>query len=566
MANKKKEIKRQNVISLFIGIAFIILFNIISSYVFTRFDLTSEKRYTLSEPTRAMLKKLDDHVYFKVYLDGEMPAGFKKLSKATKELLDEFRAYNNLVEYTFIDPSLDEDKKDLYKILMQKGLKPTTVQTQKSGSSSQQVVFAGAIVTYKNRDIVVVLLNNQIGVASENVINNSIEALEYGFASSIKKLSVITKQRIAVINGIKGLRDLELQSAINDLSEFYAIGRISLDEQLRALENYDALIIAKPDSAFTEKDKFIIDQFVMRGGKVLWLLDGIKMEMDSLRFNNDAMALIQDNNVDDMLFKYGVKVNKNAVLDMNCLPIPFVTGQVGNQPQITNLPWFYFPLLSNANNHPIVNNLNLVKTEFASTIDTVSSSNVKKTILLRTSKYSKVINAPCRVSLELSKKQPPEGFFNKSSLPVAVLLEGEFTSNYVNRINQDIIESKDINFKEKSVPTKMIIVADGDVIKNQIFKKEDGSYYPLPLGFDKYIKQSFGNRDFILNAVNFLCDESGLLLSRSKNITLRMIDSNKTTKNKLAIQFANIILPITIILIFGFFVFMQKKRKFTLKK
>lgn len=563
--NKKKEIKRQNIISLLIGIGIVIFVNIIGNYLYTRIDLTSENRYTLTPATKKLIKEVDDYVYFKVYLEGEMPAGFKKLSKATKEILDEFRAYNNLIEYTFIDPSIDEDKKDLYKILMEKGLKPTTVQVQKTGSASQQMIFAGAIISYHSRDIVIDLLNNQIGVATESVINNSIESLEYALASSIKKITTVQKPKIGLLRGIKGPRNIELTSAFDELSEFYNVQEVFLNEKLKALDNFKALIIAKPDSIFSDKDKFIIDQYIMNGGKVLWFIDGVKANMDSLRFSNEMIGIGQENGIDDMLFKYGVRINKNILLDLNCLQIPFVTGQVGNQPQMSMLPWYYFPLVSSSSNHPIVNNLNFIKTEFISTIDSVNVPGIKKTVLLQSSKYAKALNSPSRINLEISKKQPPEGFFNKSFLPVAMLLEGEFESSFENRLTEDVLNSKEINFKNKSIPTKMIVVADGDIFKNQIHRGEDGKLYPLPLGFDKYIKQSFGNKDFVLNAVNYLCDDSGLLLSRTKKITLRLLDITKTNKSKLAIQVLNIIMPIFIILIIGLAISMKKKNKFSKK-
>ena len=579
MRSKKKDIKKSNIFQLILGLAIIVLVNIIGYYVFTRFDLTSEKRFTLSEPTIKMLKELDDIVFFEVYLEGDFPAGFKRLKRETKEMLDQFRAYSDNIQYEFINPSSGTDPKErdeVYRRLMERGLNPTDLQVKTKDGSTKQIIFPGAIVTYKSRELPLELLISQMGVPPEEVLNNSIQNLEFNIANTIRKLSVEQRPKIAFIEGHGELGVLETADIVNALREYYSVERVKIDGKLNSLTErkaidsiqtsirikYDAIIIAKPDSTFSEKDKFIIDQFIMRGGKVLWLIDPVFTSMDSIQFSDATVGIINEINLDDQLFNYGVRLNTNLIMDINALPIPLKTGEMGGAPQIDFFSWYYFPVINPLLDHPIVKNLNAIKTEFISSIDTIQKKGIDKTILLTTSQYSRTVNTPVFISLEILNKEPDKRLYNKKNIPVAVLLEGEFESLYENRVPPEIKDNKDIGFVELSKPTKMVVVADGDVIKNQV-RYSGERPMPYPLGYDRYTGQTFGNKEFILNAMNYLVDESGLISIRSRELKLRLLDRTKINENRLFWQLFNTLLPVILIMAFASVMFVIRKRKYS---
>jgi ABC-2 type transport system permease protein len=579
MKKKQKKIKRSNLIQLGFGLIIILLINIISYYVFTRFDLTTEKRYTLSKATKTYLKSVDDVIYFKVYLEGDFPAGFKRLRMETKEMLDEFRAYNDNIQYKFINPSEGSDKKkinDVQQLLMQKGLQPTNIKVKTADGSSEQMIFPGAVVTYRNKELPLQLLVSQIGLPSEQVLNNSIQNLEYNLINTIRKLIVINKPRVLFLDGQAELNNYRLGDIMNSLKDYYDVDRIKIDGKINSLmvrlnakekplvNKYTVMVIAKPDSAFLEKDKYFIDQFVMHGGKILWLIDPVYANMDSLRkAPGESIGFSRDLNLDDMFFKYGVRINTDLVLDLTALPIPMITGQSGGKPQIELMPWYYFPMIIPESKHPIVRNLNAITMEFASTIDTVGGKGIKKTILLTTSDYSRSVNTPTRISLDIMFRKVDERLYNMPKLPVAVLLEGQFQSVFQNRIPRSMINDKEsFDYKDISAPNKMIVVSDGDVIKNQLNSKTGN---PYPLGYDQYTNQTFGNKDFILNCIDYLADESGILMVRSRELKIRMLDKTKISKSKLSIQLVNTILPVILILIYGLIQLMIRKFKYTKK-
>jgi ABC-2 type transport system permease protein len=418
------------------------------------------------------------------------------------------------------------------------------------------------------------LLNSQLGVPPEEVLNNSITGLEFKLASAIRDLTVIRKPTVAFIRGHGELENNYIYDIGQALSKQYTVGVISIggqlssltsrdsvsDDKTRIVNKYDALIIAKPDTAFSEKDKFIIDQYIMRGGKVLWLIDPVFATMDSLQNTTTTLGLAMDLNLEDMLFKYGVRLNPDLVMDLNALPIPLRTGQVGNQPKIDFFPWYYFPVITPTVNHPIVKNLNAIKTEFVSSIDTIRVADVKKTILLRTSNYTRTVNTPALITLEILEKEPDERAYTGPPRSVAVLLEGEFKSNFENRIPPEIQQNRDIGFVPRSEPTRMIVVSDGDIIRNQIHFSQG---YPMPLGYDQYTGESFGNKDFILNAMDYLVDESGLITIRSRELKLRLLDMTRVNKQKLFWQTFNIVFPVLLVLIFGFIQHYLRKRKYS---
>ena len=491
-------------------------------------------------------------------------------------MLDEFRAYSKKIQYEFVNPSDNpnaKDRNDSYKLLVENGLQPTNLQVSKKGASSQIIIFPGAIVSYHGKQIPVQLLMAQLQEESNKVLNNSIQALEYNLASAIKNLTTPVKPRVAIIEGHGELTEMETYDLQNSLAEFYNVERVAIKHKISSLavrlktdsthdalvNKYRAIIIAKPSTQFDERDKFLIDQFIMRGGKVLWLIDPVFASMDSIKVNS-TMGIPNDINLEDMLFNYGVRLNTNLVQDLTALKIPIKTGQIGDQPQFDFFTWYFFPVLMPSVKHPIVNGLNAIKTEFISTLDTVTAPGVKKTYLLETSPYSRTVTVPALIDLEIVKKKPNERAFNRGPFPVAVLLEGTFTSTFLHRLPPEVAGDPNLAYRPSSKPTKMIVISDGDVAKNQ-FHYSKG--YPLPLGYDQYTRQTFGNKDLVLNAINYLCDDSGLISVRSRELKLRMLDATRAANQRLFWQLLNILLPILLITGFGILKFQLRKRAFS---
>lgn len=565
---KRKQVKQQNIIEFVVSLAMILLINYIASFLYYRIDLTAEKRFTLTDQTTELLENLDDVVYFKVYLDGELPAGFSRLKNSTQEIIDEFRTYSEEnIQYEFINPSNLKDKKaqeELYRELYKKGLDPANVQEKdEEGKTSQKIIFPGAIVSYRGKEMAVNLLKNNLSLSPEENLNNSIQELEYEFVRIITRLNAEKIPQIAFLEGHGELTDIQVASITNELLQFYTVKRVKINGQINALKEFDAIIIAQPDTAFSEKDKFIIDQFIMHGGKSLWLIDEVRIDLDSLAFQNENLAMINNTNLNDQLFKYGVRVNPVLIQDLQCASIPVNTAMVGSPPKFEPAPWIFFPLISPPANHLITKNLNLLKTEFINSIDTVGgNSKIKKTILLSTSRYSKAIAAPARVSLDIMRYEPDPRLFASPNQPIAALLEGEFESLYKNRLTPDIAFSKEIKFYESSKPTKMIVIGDGDIIKN-LYRTENGVQTPYPMGFDRYTGKTYGNKEFILNTINYLCNDSSLLTLRAREIKLRMLDKVKISEERVKWQIINTVLPVAIVILFGILLAIYRKRKYS---
>lgn len=563
MVNKSNSRKSKSYIQLVIALSILLLVNYLSNYIFERFDLTAEKRYSISTASKDLLTELDDIVFLKVYLDGDLPADMRRLRDATKEMLDEFRAYaGDNIQYEFIDPSESADEKErveIYKTLSKQGLQYSNIQYQEGDKLSEKIIFPGAIVSFKGREKPLQLLKSQIGAAPEIMLNNSVQQLEYELISCIKKLQQGTKLNVAFLEGQGEYSKEEVIDISQTLEEMYNIQRVRIDSQLNALQQVNALIIAGPDSVFSEKDKFILDQYIMKGGKVLWLVENTLASMDSVKSTGTSMGLPKSLNLEDQLFKYGVRINSDFVLDLQSLPIPIVTGYIGNQPKQEFFPWYFFPMMMNTSKHPIVNNIDAVTGEFVSSIDTIGRKGVKKTILLTSSPYSKIFPAPARISLNMLRQKYDERQFNKGQIPTAVLLEGEFESVFANRVATIIQENKEIGFKEVSTPTKMIVVADADIIRNKI-NPTSGQVYAL--GYDRYTKRQYGNKEFILNCVNYLLSDNDLIESRSKEFKIRLLDTKRVDKERFKWQVLNTALPIFSILALGLLLFGIRKRKF----
>ena len=559
--NNQINLRNRALTQLLMLLGIVVLLNVIGTFWFTRFDLTADKRFTLSPQSRKIVGNLKDVVYIKVYLEGDFSPGFSRLRDATREMLDELRTYSNgNLEYEFIDPSLNPDKTErekFYAQLYQKGIQPTTLEERTAEGVSRKYIWPGAIVSYSNQELGIQLLKDQIGIPPEVMLNNSVQNLEYEIVNSIRKVTNPMQPTIAFLEGHAELTDLQTADISRTLQNSYKVERVKIDGQLKSLDKYTAVIIAKPDSAFNEKDKFVLDQYVMQGGKIIWLIDQMQASMDSLSGKGETMALARQLNLDDMLFRYGVRINYDLVQDIVASMIPVVTGSIGNTPKQQLMPWYFFPLMNPVSKHPVVNNLNAVRAQFISTMDTLPVEGVRKSVLLTSSRYSRVSTAPVRVSLGIMEFKPDPAMFPQSFLLTGLLLEGEFTSNFKNRISPVIASDTAIGYLEKSKSTAMIVISDGDIIRNDFSKGN-----PVPLGVDKYTGGNYGNKAFFLNAVDYLCDESGLMVVRNKEFRLRLLDPTLLDEKKTILQVVNTAVPVLLILTFGITKMYLRRKKY----
>jgi len=569
MVNKKRTDLQQ----LVLAIVAILLLNYIVSFFSLRWDLTSEKRYSLNEVTKNLTEEIDDVILFKIYLDGDLNSGFQKLKRETQQMLNELIAINNNIEYEFIDPSDNDDEKltrNIYEQLRFKGLEPIQVEEKTADGASVKYIFPGAIVSYKDRELPVHLLLTQFASSPQAQINISIQNLEYTLANAIRKLTITKKPTVAFLKGHGELDDKYIADLAKDLSQYYKVdkfnlkefvadtvtGEISLSYQLLRLNTIDALIIAKPTKQFNDIDKLLLDQFIMRGGKTLWFIDAVAANMDSLSKASSFLAypIMDQLQLTDFLFKYGVRINSNLVQDM-------VAAGVNDRKSVNR--WIYFPMVMPQIKHPITKDLNAIKLEFASTVDTIIAPGIKKTFLLRSSPYSKTVSTPHAVSLETLYKQHSENDFGQRYLPLAVLLEGEFHSAFENRV---VPKEPGQTFEviKKGRQTQMLVVGDGDIIKNQLnlVNPNMPRGAPLPLGYDQFTGMQFGNKDFIMNAVDYMLDESGLITIRSRELKLRLLDNKKVNDSRLFWQIINVALPIVLIILFGMIYGRMRKKRF----
>ena len=560
----KKKIRSANLYQFLLLLLVIVGLNTLGKFLFWRFDLTSEKRFTLSSTTKEKLKNLQDVVYIKVYLTGDLPAGFQRLSSATRDMLMEMKSYaGQNLEFDFIDPSALADSKqrnELYNQLADKGLQPTNISERNAEGTSERILFPGAILNYLSKEQPLLLLKDRMGASAEEMVNTSIQNLEYEIINAISKISTRKPATIGILHGQGELDKPYLADFYKSVSASYPTHYVQIKNQLNALKDYDCLVIAKPDSAFDEKDKFIIDQFIMRGGKVLWLLDMMSADMDSLARKNEFIAIPKELNLDDMLFRHGVRLNKDLVMDLQSVPIPILTGYVGNRPQNSLLPWFYYPLVTPTSKHPIVNNLNAIRFAFAGSIDTIVSAHINKTILLQSSRYCKTVQSPVVVDLNILRKEPDEKEYRNPPVNLAILLEGSFRSNFANRIPYQIATDSTIGFKAEGKPTSMIVISDGDVIRND-YKRSSNTVYPL--GLDRYTGQFYGNKNLLLNCIDYLCDNSGLMTLRAKEFKLRLLDKTRFNPDKKMLQIVNVALPVLLIILFAMIKLLMRKKKFS---
>lgn len=544
--------------------------NYLASKLHARIDLTQEKRYTLSPATKNLLKGLPDKVGITVLLTGDMPAGFKKLSNSTQEMLQEFKELaGNNIQFKFEKPGqgLSDTAKEKMQIRLDSlGLKPTNVKVQAKAGESQEerLVYPGALVKYKDREVAVDLLQGQDMTGGVASLNNAEALLEYKFARTIQKITADTVPAIGYLVGNGEPLTYNVFDLIDrTLQQEYRFGFVPIDSVPVIPHDFDALVIVKPSKTFSNEQKLKIDQYIMHGGKVFWLIDKLYAEMDSLmRTQSDFVAFDRNLNLDDQLFKYGVRINDNLVQDLQCDKLPLVVGNYGNQPQMQLVPWPYFPVLSSYSGHPIAKNLDNVLSIFPNSIDTIKN-NIRKTVLLATSERSRIISTPAIVTLNSIKTEEDLKTFDKSFIPVAVLLEGRFSSLYTNRLSPGQMDTLAGMYKQPfraatEKDGKMIVVSDADIVANVVNKQQG----PLYMGYNQFTNYQYANKDFFLNCIQYLTDSTGILETRSKDFTLRLLDTTKVEEERSTWQLMNIGVPIVLVLLFGGVYQQLRKRKY----
>ena len=550
---------------IFLTIALIAI-NIISYEYYFKVDLTKEKRHSLREASKYLIKSLDEEVFIEVFLEGGLPTKYKGLRDATEDLLEEFADHSKEgFHVEFKDPfeGLEmQAKQKRYGELLQKGITPVPISTQEDNPMQKKIVFPGALVKYKGQELAVQILQGEIAISNTKAIENSISKLEYNFASCLRRMHQDKKARIGFVHGHGELEPIEVMDFVKQIALYYDIEPIELPKTIRIPEVFDAIIIAKPQTSFNEYEKFKIDQYVMHGGKAVWLVDGVNASMDSLGKEAAFLAPKNEHGLDDLFFNYGVRINADLIQDLLCVPHPFVTGYVGEVPQQELMPWFYYPMVLPQSSHPIVANMDALLFRYCSTIDTIENSRLKKTILLKSSNYSRILPAPSRVNLSILKHKPEPKMFNKPEQSLAVLIEGKFKSLYAHRVNQTFIknlsDSINISYKKESPKTAMIFISDGDFIKNDMDKR--GNMFPL--GFYKFTQKTFANKDLLINAVDYLCDTTGLVSLNARNIQLRPLDNSRVKLETKKWTLINLIVPILLILFIGLVYFIYRTKKY----
>lgn len=548
-------------------VTIIIVINIIAQSVYYRADLTKEKRYTLSETSINTLSDLNDEVLIKIYLEGELNIALTNFQKNIIETLEEFRVHaNGNLQFELSNPfeGVDlETQGAIMEELYLKGLRPTNIHhRKKDGSVTEKIIIPGALISYNGVEIPLNLLLNDPTKSSNENLNNSVESLEFSFINAIKNITSNTVEKVAFIEGHGEWPEIFVSDMMQELSKSYQVDRGVISGNPGILDPYSCIIIAGPVNKFDEPDKYVIDQYIMQGGKVLWLLDGANVDFDSLAVGL-SIALPNELNLEDMLFRYGVRINPNIIRDAQCGGLRVNVALAGNEPDFQLAPWVYYPILSPNNTHAVSSNLNMVLSRFASTIDTIEGrSNIKKQAILQTSSHSNTAEIPFIITLDEINTPPSQEELNQQNMLVGVILEGEFESVFKNRMLDTYFNPVPKNTINKSVATRMAVIADADIIKNDVIDSPEGPSI-LPLGYDRATNQTFGNKDLLINTVNYLVDKSSLLSLRGREFKLRLLDKTKLSNERLKWQIINLIYPIIFVIIAGIIFNMVRKRLYT---
>lgn len=539
----------------------LIIVNAIASATYGRFDLTKDKRYTLSEVSKSLISDLDSPLIIDVFLEGEFPSEFRVLQTEVRQIIEEFQLETNNIKVNYINPVEDEATRErIIEELTKSGLEPYINTDNSTGKVTQEIIFPWAYASFKDKRVKIPLLKRSITQSLQEQINNSVQSLEYAFADGFSKLVKPKQKKIAVLKGNGELNDIYIADFLKTMQPYYNLAQFTLDSvasnpqgTLDNLKAYDLIVVAKPSEPFSEQEKLVLDQYTMAGGNSLWLTESIIMDKDSLyNETNSGISLMRDLNLNDFFFKYGVRINPSLVKDLYSAPIMLAVGE-GSQAQLQPVQWQYSPMAASNPNHPITKNLNLVKYDFASPMDTLKNG-IDKTILLQSSPRSKLEGAPTQISLADVTKTPEEATYASGPQNLAVLLEGEFSSVYDKRV----LPFKVKDFKSKSELTKMVVISDGDVIKNEVIRNR-----PQELGFDQLTGKAFGNKEFLLNTINYLLDDTGLINIRAKEINLAYLDTEKVKDTKAKWQLINIALPLVLLAVFGFVFNYFRKKKYT---
>ncbi|MFK5880238.1 MAG: gliding motility-associated ABC transporter substrate-binding protein GldG [Flavobacteriaceae bacterium] len=546
--------KKSNISKISILIFGFILLNFISSKLYQRFDLTEDQRYTLSEPAKNILENLNTPITINVYLEGEFPTEFKRLQIETQQLLEELQSENKNIRFRFINPLGNEET------LINQGLEPSQLSVQQNGVVSEIVIFPWATIKKGNKIERVSLLKDTNAQTQEAQLENAIQNLEYAFVDAIHKINADKNKSIAVLKGNNELDDIYLYDFLQTLGQYYHLGKFTLDsvttnptKTLDNLSKFDLVLIAKPTEHFTENEKYTLDQYFINGGKTLWLVDNVHAELDSLMKTGESLAYPRDLNLTDLFFNYGARINPDLVIDLYSSKIPLAIGNIGNQTQYDQFLWPYYPVAQSANNHPINKHITPVNFKFTNSIDLLKND-IKKTVLLQSSPLSKTIGTPTIINLESIREKTNPAEFNNGNQPLAVLLEGNFKSAYADRIKP----YKTKISKNTSEANKMILIADGDVIANQISRGQ-----PTALGIDIWTGQNFGNKEFLMNCVNYLLDDEGLLEIRNKTVDLKILNREKAFNERTFYQFLNVIFPLVLLGLFGIIFNLIRKKKYS---
>lgn len=549
-------------ISGFLGIFILVLIvNYIGKSYYFRIDMTSDNRYSMADATRNIVRDLDDDVTVEIYLKGDFPSAFERLRNAVEETMEQLRVYaGGNLHYHFMNPNSIENKEERYKFyqqLVQKGIRPTNLHSREQGGQTQKMVFPGAVIKYKDQETGVRFLKGNSNAKPEEQINQSIEGLEYEFASAIRKITTNSKKVIGFTEGHGELSRRETDGIARLLKEYYRVERVPYTADTD-LSRYDALVVARPTKPFTDNEKINLDQYIINGGNVFFFLDKIRMNLDSLRDGSSAVTVPFQLKLDELLFNYGVRINNDLIKDMQCGAIPLVSGRSQRgTPETKKMPWQYYPLITNFSEHPVVRNLPMVISKFVSSIDTVQSAGIKQTPLLYTSQYSQIVPSPSEISFREVAENPDPKQYRHGPIPIGYLLEGKFTSLYEHRLSAE--RRKAIGFKKQNKPAKVVVFSDGDIIKNNV-NPQNGQTYPL--GFERYMQKHFANDDLAVNLFDYVLGEEALVNVRAKEIEMRPLDQYKAEQERMKWQLINLVLPLVVVILFGIIRFYVRKRKF----
>lgn len=557
---KKNKFKFQEISELVIVLVILIFINIILSSVFFRVDLTEDKRYSISNASINIMREVKEKIFIEVYLEGEFPAGFQRLQTTIKETLEQFRNFSgDKIEYKFVNPGAAPDAKtrnEIYDQLAKIGLQPTNLMVKEGAEQVQKIIYPGAVIRVGSKEIPVQLLKGNQAAPPAERLNQSVEGVEYELANGIKLATQKGRNNIAVLTGHGEFSGKAIQDMGLTMQQYYVAKEVDLTKT-DSLIGYDLVILARPTLPFSEFDKFKLDQFVVKGGRIIIFADGIRSDLDSIK-PDGSLAFPYTTNLEDLFFKWGFRVNADLLLDMNCGAIPMVVGFVGDKPETKLVPWRYFPILNAFGKHPIVKNMDALYGRFVSTLDTMVSPSIKKTPLVLSSNYSRIVTSPVRLSFNEARLNPQPEQYKLNYLPVSYLLEGRFSSLYQNRMVPEAASK--LGYKEVDQPSKIVVIGDGDFIRNDSTKK--GEFFNL--GYDRFMRTTFANKDFILNAISYLLDEKGVILAKNKSIALRPLDKPRIANEKLLWQLINVGGPIVLLVSFGLVRLFFRNRKYSL--